>query len=190
LNTKDFWERKLASKGDFWRDAHYFELLDYLPKNRNFSLFDLGCAIGDGPNLLKRTISGAEITGADISEIAIDKAKKKNDGNRYIVFDVLKDKISEKYDFITIIETLEHFDDPFFIVDKCLMSCKESVFVSTPYTQNYSGKIDFVDEHRYAFNERTFEKYNSRVLKITDFMKETGGRCIIYEIKCADRDNT
>jgi len=182
LNTKEFWDKKLGSKGDFWRDAHYRHLSDVFPRDKKLSLMDLGCAIGDGPRYLKGEFDNLDITGADISTVAIDKAKNLNDKNNYIVLDILKDEIPEHYDYITIVETLEHFENPFFIVDKCLNKC-ETLIISVPYTEDYEGKIDFVDEHRYAFNEKTFEEYNSRVLKITDFMKETGGKCIIYEIK-------
>ncbi len=183
LNTKEFWNKKLSEKGDFWRDTHYRELFDIFPKDKPFSLLDLGCALGDGPRLLKKIYKSAEITGADISEAAINKAKSRNEEIDYIVLDILKDKIPKRYEYITIIETLEHFDDPFNVVDKCLKMCDKALIISTPYTADYSGKIDFVDEHRYSFNETTFENYNARVIKITDFMKETGGKCILYEIR-------
>jgi 2-polyprenyl-3-methyl-5-hydroxy-6-metoxy-1,4-benzoquinol methylase len=182
INTKDFWNKKLSKVGDYWREDHYHHILALLPKDTPFTLFDLGCAIGDGAELILNRFPKAKITGADISEIGIEKAKRKTKGVSYIVFDIYKDEIPETYDYITIIETLEHFDDPKPIVDKCLKHCKKALLISTPYSRKYQGKIEFVDEHRYAFNEETFKSYNSEVVKVTDFMKETSSRCIVYRI--------
>lgn len=182
-NTTKYWDNKLSKYDAFWRNENYYHILDLFPKNESFSVFDLGCAIGDGCELLKENFPKAKIVGADISRIGIIKATNKSKVIQYIVYDVLRKPIPSVYDYITIIETLEHFDDPFFIVDKCLKHVKKSLIISTPYTQGFTGKKVEGNEHRYQFNEKTFVNYDARVVKITDFVKVTANKCIIYEIR-------
>jgi len=183
-NTKHYWNSRLSKIEDFWRDENYFHILDLFPQNGVFSLLDIGCAIGDGCEMLQKKFPKASITGVDISEVGIEKAKQKTRTVKYLVLDILKDELPEQYDYITIIETLEHFDNPFFVIDKCLNYVKEAIILSTPYSrQTFStAKMDS-SEHRYFFNEDTFSNYNCRVIKITDFVKVTKSRCIVYEIR-------
>ena len=182
INTKEYWNKRLSAMGNFWRDEHYYHLFNLLPENGRFSLLDIGCGIGDGCELIQSRFPGAEITGLDISNVGIEKAKTKTVKVKYMVVDILKDPLPGTYDYITIIETLEHFDDPFFVIDKCLQHARVAVIVSVPYTPQYSGKVLAVSEHRYCFNENTFSKYSFRIAQITDYIKSTDERCIIYEI--------
>jgi len=182
VNTKEYWNKRLSKIEGAWRDDHYHLIVGMLPENENFTLLDVGCALGDGIILLKDKYPKAKFSGLDISEIGIEKAKQKAPDVSYHVIDILKDEIPKMYDYILIVQTLEHFDDPHFIVDTLLKHCKKSIIVSVPYTKGVDGRFNFVDEHRYSFNEKTFEKYNSKVIQITDFMEKTGDPCIIYEI--------
>jgi 2-polyprenyl-3-methyl-5-hydroxy-6-metoxy-1,4-benzoquinol methylase len=183
LNSKRYWNDKLSEFENFWRNENYYYLFDLFPEDKEFSLLDIGCALGDGCELLQEKFPRAKITGIDISDVGIEKAKKKTKKVNYRVMDILKDPIPEKYDYIIIVQTLEHFDDPFVVVDKCLGHIKSALIVSTPYYPESSGKITEVSEHRYTFNENTFKNYKSKVLKVTDFVKETNSQCIIFEIK-------
>ena len=182
MNSRRYWNARLSQYGDFWREDNYQQILDFFPKNEGFSLLDVGCALGDGTELLKRCFPEASIVGIDISEIGIKKAAEKNSDVDYLVLDIVKDEPPEMYDYITIIQTLEHFDEPYPIIDKCLRHIRKSLIVSVPYTPDHTGRIRIVDEHRYAFNETSFESYDSRVLKITEHIKVSGGKCIIFEI--------
>ena len=183
LNSKRFWDEELAKFNDFWRNENYHHILDLLPQNNAFSLLDIGCAIGDGCELIQEKFPKAKITGFDISDVGIEKAKEKIKNAQYFIFDILKDPIPKKYDYITIIETLEHFDNPFAIVDKCLKHVKKTLIISTPYSPEYSGRRYVVHEHRYCFNEKTFENYNCRVVRVTEHGKDQKEIVIIYEIR-------
>ncbi len=179
-NTKEYWNKKLAKYDSFWRDTPYNLILDLLPKDEAFSLLDIGCALGNGCQLLKRKFPNANITGADFSDVAIAKAKKHSKDIDYIVHDILRDPIPDKYDYIIIIQTLEHFDDPYVIVDKCLKHAKRSLIITTPCKQNLTINLG---EHRFHFDENTFSKYNCRTVRETEYLPESAGKCIVYEIK-------
>jgi len=182
-NVKGYWNQKLSKINDFWRNENYYHILELFPHDSMFSLLDVGCAIGDGCELLQKKFPKAKITGIDISDIGIKKAKQKTKRVNYFVLNILKDPLTDIYDHIIVIETLEHFDNPFFIINKLLKHAKKSVIISVPYSPKFTGKIAGM-EHRYAFNENTFSnsRYNYRIFKITDFIKATKSKCIIYEI--------
>lgn len=181
-NSRRYWDNKLRKYGDSWRDAHYHYILDLFPDDQEFSLLDLGSALGDGCELLKKTFPKAAITGVDISEVGIEKASAKSSDIRYMILDILTDPIPGEFDYITVVETLEHFDDPYDVLDKCLTHTRRSVIVCVPYKQNLSLALRWGKEHRSSFDETTFARYSSRVVRITEPLESTGNRYIVYEI--------
>lgn len=183
LNSRGYWDAHLARLGDFWRNENYAHLVELLPRDDPFSLLDVGCALGDGCELLKEAFPRASIAGADISQVGIEKARAKPGGVTYFVLDVLVDPLPARYDYITIVETLEHFDDPMAVVDKCLRHVDRSLIVSVPYTPTRSGRVIVVGEHRYCFNEETFAGYDHRIVGIREHGKTDKEIVIIYEIR-------
>ena len=177
-NTKRFWNERLNTLDSFWRNENYYHILDLFPRGKVFSILDIGCALGDGCKLLQEKFPEANISGIDISDIGIKKAKQKTKNIEYFCLDILKDPIPGKYDYITIIETLEHFNNPFPILDKCLEHAREAVIISVPYRQ----KATLVSEHRYMFHENTFAKYRRETVKLSDYVNVTKSKCIIYKI--------
>jgi len=164
VNTKEYWNCRLDDyEGDKWRDNVYEDLLKYLPKNKNFSLLDIGCALGDGCILLKRNFPNANINGCDFSNIAIKKAKNKNKNINFFELDILKQDLSKKYDYITMVSILEHFDNPFPIIDKCLEKINKKLIINCPYGNTIGYTPD--NEHRFAFNEDTLKNYDNTYFK-------------------------
>jgi len=185
-NTKNYWNDRLDNYGNFWRIEPYENILDILPKDEKFSLLDVGCAIGDGCEFISENFPFANITGVDFSDVGIKKARQKARDKgldiKYKIMDILKDPLLDKYDYITIIETIEHFYDPFYVIDKCLEVVKRSIIVSAPYTPGRGSERTYsVDEHVYTFDDDTFSKYNSRIVKKVNF-SDNSEEIIIYEI--------
>jgi 2-polyprenyl-3-methyl-5-hydroxy-6-metoxy-1,4-benzoquinol methylase len=185
LNTRRYWDRYFTHYENFYRDFPYKFMADFLPQDVPFSLLDIGCAIGDGCEFLKKQFPKAEIFGADFSALAVQKAGQKSADIRYFLLDILKEAPPRSYDFIILSHILEHINDPFSVVDKCLKFVKKALLVSTPYTKDITiPRLYAPSEHRYLFNEHTFEKYNAKVLAITPLIEDTGYQNIIYEIRC------
>lgn len=183
INTAKYWDRYLGNRSDFWRDFPYMFLMNELPKNEKFSLLDIGCALGDGCRLLKKHFPEAEIAGADISKVGIEKAKDRDKDIDYFIMDLGKQDIPQKYDYISLIHILEHFNDPYSILDKCLKSVNKAVYISAPYGENFtSPRLYSKGEHRYLFNEKSFAHYNCQVLEITELIEAVGSRHIRYKI--------
>jgi len=175
LNSRAYWNRQLARLGDRWRDGNYRHIIPLLPPDGHFSLLDIGCALGDGCELLRRVFPKARLHGADISEVGIAKAREKCDRVEYFVLDILTEPPPGRYDYITHVETLEHFD-------KCLGYVDRALIVSVPYTPRRSGKIVGVGEHRYCFNEHTFAGYHHRIVGIAEHGGEVKETVILYEL--------
>lgn len=184
INTRRYWDRCFARQGDFYRVFPYENIADFLPKDAPFSLLDIGCALGDGCEFLQKRFPGAEISGADFSLIGIQKAKERSDKIRYFLLDITKEEPQHAYDYIVLSHILEHLNDPLAIVGKCLRHVNRAILVSTPYCPDCKyPRLYAPAEHRYLFNERTFDKYNSTVLRITPLIEATGYRNIIYKIE-------
>lgn len=184
INTRGWWDKKLASYDESWRDFPYRYFLEFLPKKSSFSLLDIGCALGDGCLLFKKHFPKAEISGADFSKVGIEKAKGKTDEIHFFVLDISKEDPPKKYDYITLIHTLEHFNDPYPIVDKCLNFVNEALIIQVPYTERFDNPHLYRrGPHRYLFNEKTFKDYNFKILKITDLIEAVGYRYIVYELR-------
>jgi len=177
-NTKRYWNERFSTLNSFWRNENYYHILDLFPRGKMFSILDVGCALGDGCELLQEKFPEATVTGIDISEVGIEKAKRKTKSVEYLCLDILKGPIPGEYDYITIIETLEHFDNPFHLLDKCLKHAREAVIISVPYKQ----RLPIASEHRYMFDEKTFAKYRCETVKVSDYVKVTKSKCIIYKI--------
>jgi trans-aconitate methyltransferase len=181
-NTKKYWNQKMTVNSSS-EDFRYKYFLEFLPKNSYFYLLDIGCAFGDGCILLKNNFPQADINGADFSEVRIKKAKQKSNKINFFVLDIAKEEPSLKYDYITLIHTLEHFNDPFPIVDKCLRFVNKALIIEVPYIKNFKSPYLYRKGlHRYLFNENTFSKYKCIVLNITEYIKSAGYKYIIYKL--------
>lgn len=177
-NTKEFWNKKLSEmEGERWRDYVYFDLVELLPKDGNFSLLDVGCALGDGCVYLKEKFPAAKISGCDFSDQAIALAKKKKSSIEFFVHDIILQDITEEYDYITLVSILEHFDDPYKIIDKCLKRARKALIISCPYAKSIT--YDIKDEHRFAFNENSLKDYEHKY-NITADKREPNQIRIVY----------
>lgn len=129
----------------------------------------------------------------DISLVGIAKAKKRGSAVKYAALDILKQPLPEKYDFITIVQTLEHFDDPFPVIEKCLDSTRKSLIIIVPFRQlcgkdqdSLQGQSFKRSEHRYSFDRDTFSCFDAEVVRVTEYIEEAKARCIIYRIGAAE----
>ncbi len=183
INSREYWDKKLASYNKSWRDFPYVHLMEFLPNEEKFSLLDIGCALGDGCLFLKEHFFESDISGADLSPVGIERAKKRTDKIKFFELDITKDDPSKKYDYIITASTLEHINEPLKVVDRCLQCVNTAMLIFVPYEEKFiDARLYGNSEHRYLFNENTFKKYNSEILKITEREESTGYKYIIYKI--------
>lgn len=155
LNSSEFWNMRYSVK-DKWRSEIYHNLIKYIPKNKKISILDVGCGLGDGCLLLKKKNPNASIFGCDFSSIAIKKAKKRNKNIKFFVKNILKENLKKRYDIIIFVSVLEHFPNPFEILDNYLKNANKYVIIDSPF------KDPIGSEHKFMFNEDSFKKYNAK----------------------------
>lgn len=137
------------------------------------SIIEVGCGTGE----LTRMIAdkyGKKIIGTDLSKHGIDFANRNyaNDLASYKVIDILVDEINDLYDMAISSNTLEHFKDPFVVIDKVLSICKAFIIL-VPYDQPLTDGFDYEGGagHVFRFTEKSFDKY-----KVIDwFLFKTNG---------------
>lgn len=164
INNPEYWNSKWTKKecGGRYGENQYHFLKDILPKEEKFTLLDLGCGRGAGIGYLAEQFSRATITGLDFSEKAVDIARDKYKSNHNLKFycdDVYKYK-SSQFDYIIMIELLEHLRKPHDIIEKYLPLTKKAIYISIPWT-NWDCA-----EHIYAYGDKVnpFEMWGAEVL--------------------------
>lgn len=131
-NTPEFWGNYYASIESEEDRLIIYEQLEQAILYTHFNtVLEIGCGTGIGAAYLKSKFP-CHYTGSDFVPSAIEKAR--HNCNDAIVLDVLTDPIPGYYDVMIIAETLEHLEDPFSVIDKCLPHCKFLV-LSLPYNE-------------------------------------------------------
>ena len=131
-NTSDFWHNYYASvKSEQDRLIIYEQLEQALQSIHFNTVLEIGCGTGIGVAHIKSMFL-CHYTGSDFVASAIEKARHNCDD--VILLNALVDPVPGFYDVIIIAETLEHLEDPFFVVEKCLPHCKYLV-LSLPYDE-------------------------------------------------------
>ncbi|MBD3248760.1 methyltransferase domain-containing protein [Candidatus Woesearchaeota archaeon] len=155
INTKRFWNSKFKKGCRSIGNENYKEILKHLPKDKNFSLLDIGCGLGQGCRLIKDNFPKADIHGCDFSKEAIKKARTNSKNITFSNLDIIKDNLSKRYDYIVLISVIEHFKHPKKIIKKCLKS-SDNLILDCPY-------MDLGISHLYGCDEKTFREFNPRI---------------------------
>lgn len=120
--TSEYEENYFDSKKYLNRRKHKIEKSEWLIRialdfNSEISnLLEVGCSIGNTLEAAKRV--GIKHMGIDISQFAVDYCKKNGlNAEKLTLENLLEDK--NLYDLIFMQHVLEHFPDPFDVLEKC-----------------------------------------------------------------------
>ena len=92
--------------------------IKYFKENNCKSVIDVGCQMG---SFQQKCINEGifEVTGMDISKLAIKRAKEEVPKAKFIVGDITKKtNMKQKYDAVTAFQVIEHMEDPKETVNK------------------------------------------------------------------------
>lgn len=94
--------------------------VSYIKENiqKGIKILVMGCAYGYLP---KRLEENYEVYGIDISNYAIDQAKKISKKSKFKVMDAENIRLKQKFDVIFCLDILEHLENP----EKCIKSCNK-----------------------------------------------------------------
>ncbi|WP_262029290.1 glycosyltransferase [Microvirga sp. Mcv34] len=159
-NSAEYWDRRFEQdwqeKGGQEQSRFFYHLaLDHMPKwlvrlirTERLTICDWGCATGEGADLLAHHLN-AQVTGIDFSEAAIAEAKSRFKKPSFRAVDLLQESIEERYDVVLSSNTLEHFSDPWGVLESISTYAQQALVILIPYRE-----YDRHFEHEYSFDEK------------------------------------
>ncbi|MBQ7959785.1 MAG: glycosyltransferase [Clostridia bacterium] len=166
INSGEYWEERFAS-GDWDKNEgreqsiFFYEVavknfphwLGEDAKKNCLSVCDLGCAEGEGAEVLGKYFENSHITGTDISEAALEIARKRYPKHSFVKDDV--NNFKSEYDIIFSSNTLEHFENGGELLKKLMKNSRKYFVVLLPFRE-----FERIDEHFYTFDYKTFSLIN------------------------------
>jgi trans-aconitate methyltransferase len=161
LNTKEYWDCRFKTSD--WQNNHgdeqtlhfYTLLVNCLPEDiqneinsNQYSVVDFGCAQGEGTEFFAISFPKSHVTGVDISNEGIEIAKRKNKKADFLATDLTQSQ--DKWDVLISSNTLEHFYEPWNILNKLSSKIAKYLIILVPFEQPDIPN----HEHFYSFNRK------------------------------------
>lgn len=108
---------------------------------------DWGCAQGDGTDVFASYIDAAQMTGVDFSSVSIAQAQVRYPAIRFLAEDWLqKDTEIKVFDVVFSSNTLEHFHQPYQVLEMLCQRASKAVILALPFQEK-----DRISEHFFTF---------------------------------------
>jgi GT2 family glycosyltransferase/glycosyltransferase involved in cell wall biosynthesis len=119
-----------------------------LMRRQSLTLADWGCAQGDGTDVWASYVDAKQIVGVDFSSVAVEQAALRYPAIRFVNEDWLLNSIEqcEMFDVVFSSNTLEHFHNPYDVLNVISCRAKKSVVLALPYRE-----VDRIEEHFFSF---------------------------------------
>lgn len=159
VNSESYWDQRFATDwevADGRAQSRYFGSVAHalmpawlVQASRIQALHwcDWGCAMGDGTEQLAKMFPGIRFTGVDFSRVAIDQARERY---RHLEFQaqdwVAGDTAGQVFDVVFSSNTLEHFHQPWDVLERVSRHARHAVAMLVPYQEAHP-----IDEHHASF---------------------------------------
>jgi hypothetical protein len=130
----------------------------------NFTLLDVGCALGNAIPVLREAYPDAKLYGCDVSGVALERCAA-DFGHMANFFKAGFEELSGFWDVIYCCAVLEHFKDYWKVASRLLGRCKIA-YIMVPYFELEKGKpLDATGDHKVTFYKDSFDfLYNQGLL--------------------------
>ncbi|MGN4126681.1 methyltransferase domain-containing protein [Lysinibacillus sphaericus] len=168
VNSKKYWDVRFSSDWEsnqgreqtrFFSNIAVENIPSWLVSNINsnrYNICDVGCAEGDAVPILSNKFYKSNVIGIDFSQEAIEKAKKYYPNYSFMQSAI--EEIEENYDVLFSSNVLEHFSNPFEMLEKMILKTNKHLILLLPF-QEYTR----VKEHFFTFDYEHFS------LNLNDF---------------------
>ena len=160
VNSKGYWDKRfdtdwISNLGRF--QSAFFsniglggfpEWLSLEIENKQLSICDWGCALGDGTNVLKNRFPQSAVTGIDFSSVAIADAKETYPQIQFLSENLLEKDHTDQYDIVFSSNTLEHFSNPWDTLLRVSECARRHLVALVPFKER-----NRYSEHLYTFTE-------------------------------------
>lgn len=176
---------------DYWSDLgqhhdlhpgnryRYRELEKFLAplRNQKLDILDVGCGNGHLISKIKSTFPIFNLFGTDVSQIAIEDAKRKYPIADFWIADYSRDipERSKKFDIIILSEVIEHVEDQQTLIRNLYKLLKETgtLYLSTQSGKRYKMDREVLGHLRHYSKSDIYTLLENNKFLITSF-KQTG----------------
>jgi len=130
------------TEDSFWKANQLLKVFPQELVSGSIRVADLGCGTGgilsNFCKILEETETASVISadGFDISEYALDNARRTFPEYNFIKADITRIELSQKYDIVLLIDVIEHLDNPETILD-IAKKCADFILLHIPLEDNW-----------------------------------------------------
>ena len=163
INSSPYWDGRFSEDWETSQgpsQSRFFSkiAIDHCPnwlveqiRRNSLSFADWGCAQGDGTDVWGSFVGTKQLFGIDFSSVAIQQALKRYPAIRFFSENWLEDDNngSKKYNAFDVVfssNTLEHFTQPFDVLNLISKHASKAIILALPYKE-----LDRIDEHFFSF---------------------------------------
>ena len=172
-----------GKKGQRFWHRKKFESVASQIRGGDVSVLDIGCGPGSFFYILRKKNKKARLTGTDIIRSQIEYSRKIVPKAKFFVGDALKMDYKGKFDYVTMIEVIEHLPNSsekrIFTGIRSLLKGKGRIIVTTPnyislwplveFFWNRISPVDYRHQHinkkTISSMEKSLERYGFRVIR-------------------------
>jgi 2-polyprenyl-3-methyl-5-hydroxy-6-metoxy-1,4-benzoquinol methylase len=143
------------------------------------TILDWGCALGQGVDLLAKKFPNAKVTGLDISDVAIEKAKALYPDYKFTTESL--ENINERYTVIFCSNCIEHFEKTEKLINEHLKFTEDLYVILVPYKEE-----NRIESHLVSFDNDSFPtdigdfcKIYSKIIDIIDTKFWQGSQLLV-----------
>jgi GT2 family glycosyltransferase/glycosyltransferase involved in cell wall biosynthesis len=185
INTQKYWDGRFnedweqfdgPAQSRFFSNIALQNIPDWLlneVKGKKLTIADWGCAQGDGTSVWADYVASVQIAGVDFSKAAVQIARKRYPDINFLTENWLDPNFNSnlKYDVVFSSNTLEHFHQPFDVLNKIAIHAEKVLILALPYKEHQR-----IDEHFFTFIpenipsviQKNFQLVWSRVINCKD----------------------
>ncbi len=163
INSKAYWNNRFQTDWELLhgkKQTRFFAqiTIQNLPpallqdiRLHRYTIADIGCAEGDGLELLSYAFQNNRLTGIDLSPIAIEKASMQYPRIQFLERDIFQLDEEVMFDVVYTSNILEHFTDPHKVMEEMAKHTRQVLIMLVPFQEHPLSK-----EHVYRFDYEDF----------------------------------